>query len=379
MRYLITIFAAASFASSALAANKVAISDWTSQVYDNNNNILYISLSTGVVERYNPATNTFLSPINVGTDIQSIDITPGGQYLLAADTAVSNGMGTIERVNLSTNAVTDLTYPIENLDAGADQIVALSDNQAIFSSYSNYTGNASNLRSINLTTWAIGDFTVGGQVQTVDPQYQLTRSYDYTTLFENDTELSSGGVGVFSATSDSNLIQTQFNTPLNGLRVAISPNDSVITLGGFNVNLAARNASTLSVIQSLTDAGGGIAYDPTRPILYDASFNSDEILEINTTNYSQVGTINPDGADFYPYDVPNNGMTVSGNGNYLFLYDGSDLYVYALPEPASLGLLGVGAVALTMRRSAGPPTSFELLDFDVPLSDFAVRLHILME
>lgn len=351
MRYLITIFAAASFASSALAANKVAISDWTSQVYDNNNNILYISLSTGVVERYNPATNTFLSPINVGTDIQSIDITPGGQYLLAADTAVSNGMGTIERVNLSTNAVTDLTYPIENLDAGADQIVALSDNQAIFSSYSNYTGNASNLHSINLTTWAIGDFTVGGQVQTVDPQYQLTRSYDYTTLFENDTELSSGGVGVFSATSDSNLIQTQFNTPLNGLRVAISPNDSVITLGGFNVNLAARNASTLSVIQSLTDAGGGIAYDPTRPILYDASFNSDEILEINTTNYSQVGTINPDGADFYPYDVPNNGMTVSGNGNYLFLYDGSDLYVYALPEPASLGLLGVGAVALTMHRT----------------------------
>jgi hypothetical protein len=356
MRYLITIIAIASFASSALAVNKVAISDWTSQVYDNTNNILYISTSTGVVERYNPATNTFLSPLNVGTDISSIDITPGGGYLLAADTATNNDMGTIERVNLSTNAITDLTYPIENLDSGADQIAALSDNQAIFSSNSSYTGNASNLRSINLTTWAIGDFTVGGQVQAVSPQDQLTRSYDYTTLFENDTETSAGGVGVFSATSDTNLIQTQFGTPLNGLRVAISPNDSVITLGGFNINLAARNASTLSVIQTLTDAGGGIAYDPTRPILYDGSLNSDEILEISTTNYSVVGSINPAGASLSPYDTPNNGMTVSGNGNYLFLYDypGSDLYVYALPEPASLGLLGVGAVALTMRRRRRP-------------------------
>lgn len=340
-------------AGSALARSVdiVPVSNWTGQVYDNTRNLLYISTSTGVVQRYNPATNSFLSPIDVGTDLSSIDVTPNDQYLLAADRVTNDGMGMIERVNLATDTVTDMPYPLENLDSGADQVVAMNDGQAIFSSSSSYTGNESNIRSINLSTWAIGDFTVNGQVQGAGPGDQLTRSDDYSTVVLNDEETSEGGFSVFDATTGSYLVQTNLGAPLNGFHVAISPNDSAVTFGGLNVGLAARNISGFSIIASLTDADGGLAYDPTRPLLYDYSINAGEILEFSTSNYSLVGTINPDGANSYPYGgVPDNGMTVSGNGDYLFDYDGANLYVYPLPEPASLPLLAIALPALAMRR-----------------------------
>ena len=173
MRHYIPTLLVLSASSIAFATNIVPVSNWSSQVYDNQRNLLYMSTSKGVVERYNPVTNQFLSSIDVGTDLSDIDITPNGQYLLAADTATSNGMGMIERVNLSTDAVTDMPYPLENLDAGADQLVAMNDGQAIFSSGSSYTGNESNIRSINLNTWAIGDFTVNGIVQGAGPAISL--------------------------------------------------------------------------------------------------------------------------------------------------------------------------------------------------------------
>ena len=75
-------------------------------------------------------------------------------------------------------------------------------------------------------------------------------------------------------------------------------------------------------------------------------------MELSTTNYSQVGEINPDGANSYFYGgVPNNGMTLSGNGDYLFDYDGANLYIYALPEPASIYILTIGSILALRRRS----------------------------
>ncbi len=352
MRLFIMSAMILSASTTAFATNIVPVSNWTSQVYDNQRNLLYMSTSNGLVDRYNPATNSFLSAIDVGTDLSDIDITPDGQYLLAADTATNNGMGMIERVNLATNAVTQMPYPLQNLDSGADQLVALNNGQAIFSSSSSYTGNASNLRSINLNTWTITNFTVNGVVQASVPGDQLNRSFDYSTAIIIDTETSLGGVQIFNANTGTYSVQTQLGAPLNYLKAAISPNDSQAVLGGANVSAAVRNTSNLSTVANLVDLDGGAAYDPSSPLLYDFSLNSGAILEYNTTNYSLVGQINPDGANSYFYGgVPNNGMTVSGNGRYLFDYDVSNLYVYPVPEPTSASILLVGSIFALCRRN----------------------------
>jgi hypothetical protein len=350
VRSLLAVGALVFTASSALAVNIVSVPDRSDQVYDPTRNLLYLSTDTGLVEQYNPVTNSFLTPLDVGSNLSAIDITPDGHYLLAAEAGTSGSDGTIDRVDLTTDVVTPLSYPLENLDSGAYDIATLNDGRAIFSSNSDYTGNSGNLRSISLSTWNISDFTVGGQDQGVSPRTELWRSPDHSTVFMDDSETSAGGVNVFSTSTENYLIQTLLWTPLNGFRVSISPNDAAIAFSGFNVGLAARNTSDLSVIQSLTDAGGGLAYDPSSPVLYDASFDADKILILNSITYQQIGAIDPGGADFYPYDVPGNGMTVSNNGKYLFLVSGSNLYVYSVPEPASVSLLALALPVLAARR-----------------------------
>jgi DNA-binding beta-propeller fold protein YncE len=303
-----------------------------------------------VVERYNPVTNTFLSSFNVGTNLAATDITPDDHYLLAAEHNTSGSTGTIDRVDLTTGTVTPMSYPLENLDAGAYDIVALNDGQAVFSSDSNFTGNSGNLRSINLSTWAISDFMANGHTDGVSPRSELWRSPDHSTFFLNDTETSAGGVQLFSTKTENFLVNTQLGTDLNGFRVAISPDDTAIAFGGFNVQLAARNTSNLSVIKTLTDAGGGVAYNPINSVLYDASLGSGSILVLNGSTYQQIGSIPAGGASFSPYDDPDNGMTVSDNGKFLFVYSQSSLYVYSVPEPASISLLGLAVPLLAVRR-----------------------------
>src|SRR5205823_2106913 len=77
------LFAAALVFLAAAPAQAVVVSvpNRTDQVFDDYRGLLYLSTSTGLVQRYNPVSNTLLPAWNVGTNITAIDVTPDNHYL----------------------------------------------------------------------------------------------------------------------------------------------------------------------------------------------------------------------------------------------------------------------------------------------------------
>src|SRR5262245_12582972 len=73
-------------------------------VYDPVRDLLYITTSTGAVQRYDPASNSLLSPIAMpgSSSLAGADITPDGGTLLAADTVPGASTGVVRRIDLAT-------------------------------------------------------------------------------------------------------------------------------------------------------------------------------------------------------------------------------------------------------------------------------------
>jgi hypothetical protein len=336
-----------------LGAAVVSVPNRTDQVYDDSRGLLYLSTNTGLVQRYNPQTNALLPAWTVGTNVSAIDITPDNQYLLAAENNWT-GIGIIHRLNLNTGLVTDYTYDAPEGRAAYD-IVALNDGRALFSGGHMYSGDATVLRSLDLNTGSISYFTVNGQTQYVQKNSELWRNRARNTVAIVDTATSAGGFSIYSTTTESYVSSTQFWTPLNMMRLSITPNSSQVAMAGFNLSAAVRQTNDLSVITALTDAAGGLAYDPTGTLLYDGCQTAGTIRIYRTSDYQIVGTVAPAGASLSIWDVPGSGMTVSGDGRWLFLYSSNGLNTYAVtpaPEAGTLLVMLAGA-ALLLRRVRG--------------------------
>ena len=110
----------------------------TAMAYDNADGILYLSVMSGEVLRYNPTIAQFLAPIEVGGDLSSIAVSPDGSFLLVGNPALtSDGHGgynaIIDRVSLSSPSIDQLTVPVpngaENLFDGVMSLIATNNGQ----------------------------------------------------------------------------------------------------------------------------------------------------------------------------------------------------------------------------------------------------------
>src|SRR5205085_664125 len=79
-------------------------------VFDAGRNLLYITTSSGVVQRWDVASQQLLSAWNVGAFLNGADITPDGNWLYVTESVPITGhLGVLHKVNLATGAVTDAT------------------------------------------------------------------------------------------------------------------------------------------------------------------------------------------------------------------------------------------------------------------------------
>ena len=88
-------------------------------VFDPARNLLYITTSVGVVERFDVATQTLLAPWTVGTSLLGADITPDGSALYVAESQVASAQGFVRKVDLATGNVSNLAYDLAFSEAGA--------------------------------------------------------------------------------------------------------------------------------------------------------------------------------------------------------------------------------------------------------------------
>jgi hypothetical protein len=338
------------FATSAHALSLgITVNGRTDQVYDNSRNLLYFSTNTGQIQRYNPVTNTFLPAWTVGSNLNALDITPDRKYLFAAEVNLNADQGTIYRVDLATGSSTPFHYTAGEA-RGAFDIVTLNDGRAIFSASHQYSGAATPLRSIDYATGAITDFTVNGVAQFGERQTELWRNITHSTFAANGTNTSAGPVSIFSTSTETYTTQATTWTPLNGFRAAVNPAGTQTAMYGLNFSSRVRSTADFSLIAPMDDAGGGFAYSPDGAYLYTASFAAGAIRVYRTSDYQPVNSISPAGADFFPYAMAGNALTVTDDGRYLYLYSTNGLNVYAVPEPATLLALAAPLSVMLVRR-----------------------------
>jgi DNA-binding beta-propeller fold protein YncE len=95
-------------------AQLISLSTRKSHVFDPVSRNLYITTSSGNVERYNLATNSFLAPWSLGGTLGGIDVTPNGATIVVADSTynVNTDLGNVRRVDAATGLPSTHTFPI---------------------------------------------------------------------------------------------------------------------------------------------------------------------------------------------------------------------------------------------------------------------------
>jgi hypothetical protein len=314
------------------------------------------------------ANQTLLAPFQVGVTLLGADVTADGNFLYAADNQRGATQGVIHKVDLTTGAVTELAYDANSPSypmgaAGAPYGVVLAANGKGFSTVQPDESVLSvPLFQIDPTTGAV---TVrpdvpGGSTDTIT---SVARSADRSLLFFADGPNLQGPIFTYNSATDT--FSKPFNTGLllNGLPTAVNRNGTLVALEKGDGSLIVADASTFNVVKTLSGIDSGVAFDPTRDVLYGVDSATDQIVAFNTNTWAVVFTL----AVGEPVSPPGKGvgtdvLAVSGDGKYLFLDTTSGVRVYPVPTTNQLIVGGFtspttagagGSITVTAQDSNG--------------------------
>src|SRR5262249_36496749 len=156
----------------------------------------YITTSDGLVERYNPATQTLYAPWQVGASIYGADITPDGAYLYATEAVRGATQGMLHRVNLDDGTVTNVTYNLGGYEGGTWDIAVADNGKALFDSRFEGSGGVA-LHQLDLATGTISNR------QTINQDTHIRRGADGSLLFLTQSNNSAGPILTYDPATDS--------------------------------------------------------------------------------------------------------------------------------------------------------------------------------
>jgi hypothetical protein len=302
-------------------------------VYDDARGVLYVTTSDGLVQRYDVASQTLLAPWRVGASIYGADVTPDGASLYTSEGVRGATQGMLHQVNLDDGTVTNVTYNLADGEGGTWAVTIADNGLALFDARFEGSGWVP-LRQIDLGTNTLSvrtDAPGSGGPGLVRQETHIRRGADRSLLFLMESNISSGPIFDYSANTDS------FSHSLNTLQLlgnsigAVSRDGSWIAMAvGSDVQIRDPN---LNLVTTLPNLGGGLAFDPTRDILYAAT--STQIIAYDTNTWTEAYRF--DIGETVPAARPfsNGEMTVSGDGSLLFFSTPSGVRVYTLGDPAS--------------------------------------------
>ncbi|MEP0869441.1 hypothetical protein NDA01_06480 [Trichocoleus desertorum AS-A10] len=312
----------------------IPIANHRDLIFDPKRALLYITTDDGDLERYDIATRTLFTPIDVGNSLNGGDITPDSSFLYIAEGLRGATQGFVRKVNLVTGAITNLTYNLDFGEGGGWDLKIAANGKGFLSTQ--YEGSGwTPFRELNLSTDTLSvradtaGSSFGGQVR---QNTDISRSADRNLFFMTESNISSGPMFTYNATTDSFPRQADTNAFL-GYGSAVNRNGSLVALQlGSSISILDANFNS---VQSLSNLDGGFAFDPIRDILYAADSVTDQVLAFSTQTWQElyrldIGENVGDSVPFYTYDRE---MVVSDDGQFLFLATGSGVRMLTLGRP----------------------------------------------
>jgi DNA-binding beta-propeller fold protein YncE len=294
----------------------IPVANGRDHVFDPTRNLLYITTGAGTVQRYDVATQTLLTPLAVGTSLNGADITPDGSALYVADNQTSGTQGFIRKVNLASGTVTNIPYTVNVGYAGAWDVAIGSNGRGMVST--GYSGSGAPFRELNLASDTLTQRSdAGGVFGFVTANTQIHRSSDRSLFFMTEPNSSNGPIFTYDAVTNTFPTRNQTDSYHDGTVSAINRNGSLIAME-LNDGISVMDRS-FNAVENLAGVNGGLAFDPTRDILYAANSGADELIAYDTNTWDVLYRRSIGENINYSSPFVSGGMSVSDNGQYLFL------------------------------------------------------------
>jgi hypothetical protein len=271
-------------------------------VYDDTRDILFITSGDAVL-RYQVASNTFLSPLILGGKLKGIDISLDKNTLAVADASYTENEVWVHLIDLTAQQTKKVPFARSSYEGGTFTVAFGNDNNVLVSS--TYLGSGwVPLRKFNPAT---GE---SSQLTTVRQNTMLKASADASVIGFAESNISDGRFGRYRV-SDGNILRKQGYTDGTGwfnYEMGVSRDGkqySIPTYGGTFV-ADADLVKYATIGQYAGEQPIGVAYHPTKDLVYFAWVTTPYVMAYDTTTFTRV----------QQYDFEN---TFNSNGNSAFV------------------------------------------------------------
>ena len=298
-------------------------------IFDHAGNYLYVTGTDGYLRRYNLSTKE-LDAASIGGSLNGVDISADDSFLLVGQSYINGSQGYIHRVDAATGAATNITYPLESGEGGSWEIAITTKGTALITTQYNGSG-WSPLRQINLTTNAITERTDApgsGPNGSLSSPGQICRSADNTIAYLLESDISSGPLFIYSASSDSFSAAIDTDYSLSSASAAVNRNGTLIATR-ITDNASIDQTSNWNFLHAFGGIDFGVAFDATTDTFYAINPSADQIVAYDTDTYVEKFRLNIGetlGASGFSYSR----LAASPNGQYLALTTPSGVRVFAV-------------------------------------------------
>src|SRR5262249_656940 len=225
-------------------------------IFDAQRDVLYITTSSGTIERYDLASGNLLTPFQLIDPLNGGDITINGNALYVADGLRNLTQGFVDKVDLNTGTVTRLTY---NLYQGRFEDAAWDlklgpANLGLMST--EYPGSGSTpLRQLDTSTDTLlirTDDPGSGFGGPVTPNTQVRRGADRSEFILTQPGISSGPLFAYNSVSNTfSAHAVDINAFLSNQSSAVNHNGTMLALDVPNSGVTIYDPN-LNVLKVLT-------------------------------------------------------------------------------------------------------------------------------
>ncbi|MEZ5736768.1 MAG: Ig-like domain-containing protein [Novosphingobium sp.] len=284
----------------------------------------------GTVTAYDAATGTAVQSWTIGTELNGIDVSLDGQYLVATErelgptTSLGGPYYSTEiyayRLDLTTGESTKFTGTSSASTNYFYDASFLPDGRALLAHFNAYGHEPFTILDFETGTFDPAEMDFGGTVISTPDKSNILLS-DYNLPFV----LYTSADGTVFADAEPAAFDTGF---IRG----ISPSGDLIVQGNyFNVYDADRQ-----LIANAPIGGVGLAFDPAGDNAYVLAREAREIYVLDTSDWSVIGGY-PAGGPVIEYPRFGNGLLASNDGRYLAVMGDTDVRIVDLTLAENTG------------------------------------------